>query len=118
MDPLPPQPGDQTSSTTVTASASPSAQHSTGKLLRSLPRIFSTLLAVAAVVSILSTLAFLGYLFLPGLTGAHGRTAFSALYAVGLLGLGVAEGAQVLGVVTLIGQWLSRAKVQKQPREL
>jgi hypothetical protein len=76
------------------------------------------LLVIAAITSVVSTLAFVGYLLLPTLAGGQPRTHFTALYAVGISGLIVAEVCQLLGVVTLLAQWASRINVEKKPKEL
>jgi hypothetical protein len=74
-------------------------------------------MTVAAASSVLSTLAFVGYLLLPHVT-SQPRTHYTLLYGVGIAGLVIAEACQLLGVVTLIGQWISHTNPQKKPKEL
>jgi hypothetical protein len=82
------------------------------------PKLLAALLLIAALTSIVSTLGFLGYLVLPMVITSQPRATFVVLYAVGALGVLVAEGCQMLGVFVLLAHWFSRANVQKKPREL
>jgi hypothetical protein len=82
-----------------------------------LGRVFTALLATAGTTSVLSTLSFIVYLALPTASGQP-RTHFTLFYGIGIGGLAVAEACQILGVVILIAQWVSRNNVEKKPREL
>jgi hypothetical protein len=77
----------------------------------------SVLLMLAAATSVLSTIAFIGYLVIPAVT-TQSRTHYTFLYGAGITGLVIAEVCQILGVVLLIVQWLSRSTIRKSPREL
>jgi hypothetical protein len=72
---------------------------------------------LAAATSVLSTLAFIGYLVIPAIT-TQSRTHYTFLYGTGITGLVIAEVCQILGVVLLMVQWLSRSTIRKSPREL
>jgi hypothetical protein len=75
------------------------------------------LLMLAAATSVLSTMSFIGYLVIPAVT-TQSRTHYTFLYGTGITGLVIAEVCQILGVVLLIVQWLSRSTARKSPREL
>ncbi len=97
--------------------SSPASAQRQPLFLTRLPRVFSTLLLVATVTSVISTLAFIGYLLIP-LLGDQPRAHFAGLYGVGIGGLIIAEACQILGVATLLVQWIGRIDVAKKPREL
>lgn len=103
--PLPASRGPQVTAVTRPASAP------------ALGRLFSVLLMLAAATSVLSTIAFIGYLVIPAVT-TQSRTHYTLLYETGITGLVIAEVCQILGVVLLIVQWLSRSTIRKSPREL
>lgn len=79
---------------------------------------FSWLLLVATAASLLSTVCFIGYLVLTRLVGTPSPARYVVLYTLGIVGLGVAEACQILGVVDLIVQWIVRHNVAKKPREI
>lgn len=81
-------------------------------------RLFSIALLVATISSVGSTLCFIAYVLVRIFSGAAQQSHFSVLYPIGVIGLLVAEGCQILGVVVLIGQWFSRNAQERKPREL